>query len=309
MDLSVYNRAKVIRDMLTYFDDFPVFSIVELNIFSACTRSCAFCPISDKDFYKRNHITGKLKLSVYKKLLNDLKSIGYHGRIIFSGFCEPLLHKNLQELVGETKAVLPAASLEIITNGDLLDFSMLDELFQAGLKFITISLYDGAHQFEHFNKMKMKAGLSDSQMLLRRRYYQDGDYGFIISNRGSLVHSNNYRDKNESQIETLPLQRICYYPFYMIHMDLNGDILICSHDWQKRFVVGNILKENIWDIWKKKNLNSLRLSMAHADRNIIPCNICDVKGDVMGKDSFIAWCKATGINPDSLSRTYSTEGR
>ncbi|OPY89035.1 MAG: S-adenosyl-L-methionine-dependent 2-deoxy-scyllo-inosamine dehydrogenase [Smithella sp. PtaU1.Bin162] len=309
MDLSVKNKAKVVRDTLTYFDDFPVFSIVELNITAACTRSCVFCPASDKDFYKKNHIKGKLKPSLYKKLLNDLKSIGYHGRIIFSGFSEPLLHKNLQELVGETKAVLPASSLEIITNGDLLDFPMLDKLFQAGLKFICVSLYDGEHQFEHFNKMKTKAGLSDSQMMLRRRYYQDGDYGLIISNRGGLVDSNQYRDKNESSIETLPLQRICYYPFYMIKMDLNGDMLICSHDWQKRFVVGNILKESVWDIWKKKNLNSLKLSLAHADRNIVPCNTCDVKGDVMGKDSFIAWCKATGINPDSLSRTCSAEGK
>jgi radical SAM protein with 4Fe4S-binding SPASM domain len=291
MDLSVKNKARIVKDTLTYIDGCPVFSIVELNIVSACTRACAFCPISDKDFYKKNNIQGKLELKVYKKLLNDLKSIGYRGRIIFSGFSEPLLHKNLEGLVRETKVMLPNSVLEIITNGDLLRSLKLESLFKSGLDVICVSLYDGAHQFEHFNKIKTELGLSDSKMLLRRRYYEDGDYGLIISNRGGLVDSNQYRDKSESSIEALPLLRACYYPFYMLKVDLNGDVLVCSHDWQKRFVVGNILKESIWALWNSKSLNSLKLSLSHADRGAVPCNTCDVKGDVIGKESFNAWCK------------------
>jgi radical SAM protein with 4Fe4S-binding SPASM domain len=296
MDLSVKNKARIVKDTLTYIDGFPVFSIVELNIIAACTRACAFCPIFDKDFYKKNNIQGKLELNVYKKLLNDLKSIGYRGRIIFSGFSEPLLHKNLEELVRETKAVLPNSVLEIITNGDLLKLPKMKKLMKAGLDVICVSLYDGAHQFDHFSKMKTKLGMTDAQMLLRRRYYEDGDYGLIISNRGGLVDSNQYRDKSESSIETVPLNRACYYPFYMIKVDLNGDVLVCSHDWQKRFVVGNILKENVLDLWKNKNLNSLKMSLSHADRSVVPCNTCDVKGDVIGKESFNAWCTYMGID-------------
>jgi radical SAM protein with 4Fe4S-binding SPASM domain len=301
MDLSVQKKAQTVKDTLTYVNGFPMFSIVELNIIAACTRACNFCPISDKDFYKKNNIQGKLELHVYRKLLNDLKSIGYHGKIIFSGFSEPLLHKNLEELVQETKAVLPGSVLEIITNGDLLRSSNLERLFKCGLDVICISLYDGAHQFEHFNMMKAELSLSDSQMLLRRRYYEAGDYGLIISNRGGLVDSNQYRDQIESKIETLPLQRVCYYPFYMIKVDLNGDVLICSHDWQKRFVVGNILKESVWELWNSNRLNSLKLSLSSVDRNVVPCNTCDVKGDIIGDGSFKAWCKYVGI--DFLTRS------
>jgi len=296
MDLSVKNKAQVVKDTLTYIGGFPVFSIVELNIIAACTRACVFCPISDKDFYKKNNIQGKLELNVYKKLLNDLDSIGYHGRIIFSGFSEPLLHNNLEELVRETKVVLPNSVLEIITNGDLLKPPKMEKLFKSGLDVICVSLYDGPHQFDYFNKMKAELGLSDSKMLLRRRYYQNGDYGLIISNRGGLVDSNQYRDKSESSVEAVPLQRVCYYPFYMIKVDLNGDVLVCSHDWQKRFVVGNILKESVWNLWKGQRLNSLKTSLSNADRNAVPCNTCDVKGDVIGKESFIAWHKSMGVD-------------
>lgn len=308
MDLSVKNKARIVKNTLTYIDGFPVFSIVELNIVAACTRACAFCPIADKDFYKKNNIQGKLESNVYDKLLNDLKSIGYNGRIIFSGFSEPLLHKNLEELVRKTKLVLPDSVLEIITNGDLLKLPKLEKLLKAGLDVICVSLYDGAHQFEHFNKMKNELDMSDSQMLLRRRYYQDGDYGLIISNRGGLVDSNQYRDKSESSVETLPLQRVCCYPFYMIKVDLNGDMLLCSHDWQKRFVVGNILKESVWDLWKGKRLNSLKMSLSQADRSAVPCNTCDVKGDVIGKESFNAWCTSMEIDSQALNLPSSAKG-
>jgi radical SAM protein with 4Fe4S-binding SPASM domain len=296
MDLSVKNKARIVKDTLTYVDGIPVFSIVELNIVAACTRACVFCPVSDGDFYKKNNIHGRLEPEIYEKLLHDLHAIGYRGRIIFSGFSEPLLHKNLEELVRLTKEVLPDAALEIITNGDLLVPAKMESLFKAGLNVICVSLYDGAHQFEHFNKMKVELGLSDAQMLLRRRYYENGDYGLIVSNRGGLVDSNRYRDKGESSIETVPLQRACYYPFYMIKMDLNGDVLVCSHDWQKRFVVGNILKESAWDLWKGKRLNTLKKSLSQADRSAVPCNSCDVKGDVIGKESFEAWCRSTGLD-------------
>lgn len=301
MDLSVKNKALIVKDTLTYIDGFPAFSIVELNIVAACTRACAFCPISDKGFYKKNNIQGQLEFKLYKKLLFDLRAIAYHGRIILSGFSEPLLHKNLEELVRETKVVLPNSVLEIITNGDLLTLSKMEKLFKSGLDVICVSLYDGTHQFDHFNKMKTEIGLSDSQMLLRRRYYENGDYGLIISNRGGLVDSNQYRDNSESSIEAVPLQRACCYPFYMIKMDLNGDVLVCSHDWQKRFVVGNILKESLWDLWKGKRLNSLRLALSHANRSEVPCNTCDVNGNVIGRESFNAWC--TYMTKDTPSGT------
>jgi hypothetical protein len=34
----------------------------------------------------------------------------------------------------------------------------------------------------------------------------------------------------------------------------------------------------------------LKLSLSHADRKSVPCNACDVNGDVIGEESFKAWC-------------------
>ena len=35
---------------------------------------------------------------------------------------------------------------------------------------------------------------------------------------------------------------VCYYPFYKLFVDWNGDVLFCSNDWGKEHVVGNLLQ-------------------------------------------------------------------
>ena len=51
-----------------------------------------------------------------------------------------------------------------------------------------------------------------------------------------------------------PLKQPCYFPFYKMMIDYNGDVLICSNDWKKEAPVGNISHESILDIWVGKIL-------------------------------------------------------
>ena len=34
--------------------------------------------------------------------------------------------------------------------------------------------------------------------------------------------------------------KICTYPSYMFFIDYNGDVLMCSHDWSKEKILGNL---------------------------------------------------------------------
>ena len=45
-----------------------------------------------------------------------------------------------------------------------------------------------------------------------------------------------------------------YLPLYTFFIDYNGDVLICSHDWGKDKITGNLNKNNIYEIWTGKNL-------------------------------------------------------
>ena len=249
-----------------------------------------FCPVSNKEFQEKyNKKRGKLELDLYTKLLNDLKSIDYCGTILYSGFSEPLLHPEINNMIKTTREILPACRIEMITNGDLLTPEKLKLVFDASLDEMKISLYDGAGQIEHFNSIINPTGLKD-KVVLRRRYYQDGNYGLTISNRGGLVDSNKFRDEHESEPE-LPLNKACYYPFYMLKMDFDGAIYLCSHEWKKSFVLGNIKENSIWEIWTGENINFVRRNLMNADRKFDPCSVCDVYGDLIGKESYEAWLK------------------
>ena len=64
---------------------------------------------------------------------------------------------------------------------------------------------------------------------------------------------------------------------------------MCSHDWGKKNVLGNLKNEKFLDIWLSKKFTLAREKLNNADRSLSPCNVCDVKGDLIGKKHHEAW--------------------
>lgn len=270
--------------------DIPPFSSVELSINGSCNRRCFFCPRVDKKNYP--NIPTPLDISVFEKLINELDSINYKGRIAFSGFCEPLLTKNLHEYISIIKKKIPDVITEIVSNGDPLTgkngVDRLINLFKCGLSNIRVSLYDGPHQDKIFLKIKEKANLNDKEFIIRKRYLgPEESYGITISNRAGSVEFKN--DVFELKALSEPLKQPCHYPFYKVLIDYNGDVLMCSNDWKKEKIMGNITNESFIEIWSNEKFLDLRKKLMNGDRNHNPCNVCDVNGLLNGKKSFDRW--------------------
>lgn len=289
IDPSTNRKREIVDEKLRLLEGFPVFSIVEFNIFGSCNRNCSFCPVSNERVFKK--INKGISIELYSKIMNDLNDIGFDGKILYSAFSEPMLHKNIYDLISVSKKKLPNSRVEIVTNGDILNSDRMKTLFDSGLDTINISLYDGLHQFEHFNAMMSDPEFPKKKVVLRRRYYEENNWGISISNRAGLIDSNKYRDKNEKKITELPLMKNCFYPFYQTLIDYNGDMIFCPHDWGKKIIVGNTEKEHIWKLWKSDKMQKPRKLLSDNDRRFSPCNLCDVKGDVMGRKSYDAWRK------------------
>ena len=43
------------------------------------------------------------------------------------------------------------------------------------------------------------------------------------------------------------------------------------------------------DIWLSKNAKQSRLNLANANRDFSPCNVCDVRGSLIGEKHAKAW--------------------
>ena len=268
----------------------PPFSSVEFSINGACNRRCFFCPRVNEEDYP--NILQNLDMSAFKNLIKDLKSIDFNGRFSFTGFCEPLLTKNLDEYIFEISSNLKNSIIEIVSNGDVLitkkGDSMLKKLFEAGLTRIRVSLYDGPHQIKIFEDIQKKNSLTNDQFMIRKRYLgPDESYGITISNRAGSVKLQNEHFKLEALKE--PLKKPCYYPFYKVLIDHDGAVLMCSNDWKKEKIYGNICNESLLDIWSNYEFNEIRKKLLSSDRNYDPCKLCDVNGTLNGEKSFQRW--------------------
>ena len=281
IDPNLKNKSKTVKDKIQFFDfkgkAYPLPTEIEISESGTCNRKCSFCPRSSPNFEdKKEFISNEL----HKKLCEELKEINYIGTIRYSGFVEPMLDKNIYNLINMVRENLPNSNIEIVTNGDPLNFERLNKLFDSGLNKILISAYDGKEQADKLEELCKKAKLSNKQYIVRHRYYSaEKDFGIALSNRSGLMENAEYKIDSLKE----PLKNPCYIPSYTFFLDYQGDVLMCPHDWGKKVILGNLNNENFLDIWFSKESMKNRKSLNNSNRNFTPCNVCDVEGTLMGK--------------------------
>ena len=202
----------------------PIFSSIEMNIHGSCNRRCAFCPRVDEELYP--NLDEYLSIEFFEKILNELKQNQYKGRMGFSGFSEPLLHKEIVNLVKLYKKYLPNNRLEIVTNGDFLEEELAKKLFDSGLYNIRVSLYTNPKYEKKFLEIRKKLNLGEERFIIRHRNLgRKNDFGLVLNNRaGSVDYS---RIGQEEKIKKLPLKQGCNYPMFKLFIDYTGECLLC----------------------------------------------------------------------------------
>ena len=256
LDPNLENKSKKVKDnlqMINYQDYYlPLPTEIEISESGTCNRSCSFCPRSDPTFQdKKEFITNELQ----QKLCKELKEINYKGTIRYSGFVEPMLDKNIYNLVNMVRNYLPDVNIEMVTNGDPLNLKRLKKIFQSGLNRILISAYDSKQDADKLEDLCIQANLTRKQYLVRHRYYnEDKDFGITLSNRSGLMKNAEYKIDDLKE----PLKNPCFIPSYTFFLDYQGDVLMCPHDWGKKIILGNMNNQKFLDIWFSKKSLSIR---------------------------------------------------
>ena len=281
LDTNIINKSKTVEGKIQLIEHngilLPLPTEIEISESGTCNRTCSFCPRSASDFVDKKEFISN---SLHEKLCLELKDLNYKGTIRYSGFVEPLLDINIYNLISMVKKNLPECNVEMVTNGDPLNPKRLNKLFESGLDKILISAYDGKEDADKLEDLCVNANLTKEQYIVRHRYYsEEQDFGITLSNRSGLM------ENAEFKIESLkePLKKPCYIPSYTFFLDYQGDVLMCPHDWGKKVILGDLKKEKLLDIWFSKKSSSIRKMLNKSNRNMKPCNVCDVEGTFMGK--------------------------
>ena len=285
IDKNIPRKEKITRDRLQFLPGtkIPLMSVIEISNSGMCNRKCSFCPRSDPNYPDVNEfISDKL----HNKIFSELSELNFKGMVIYSGYVEPLLHKKIYQNIAEARKFLPEAQIEIITNGDVLNKDRLRKLFEAGLSTLLISVYDGPTEEKGFYKLCKDTGLRDEQYVIRNRYMpEESSFGINLSNRSGNLNNAEYKIPEVKKA----LNKVCNYPAYTFFIDYNGDVQMCSHDWAKKYVIGNVNNDKIESIWLSQKYKFAREKLLSANRNFMPCNKCDVSGELIGSKHASQW--------------------
>lgn len=283
------NRKKDLASSVQFYGDIPLPSIVEISESRTCNRSCSFCPRSAPDFVDEKIF---VKNELIDKLAQDLSTVNYSGLILFSGFVESLLDKNISRHVNTLKKMVPDSRIEMVTNGDPITIKNLNKLHKAGLDALLVSCYDGEHQITDISKDVEASDMPIDNVVFRNRWgTEEENFGISLSNRGGMMTSAEFSIANLNE----PLDKPCFYPAYTFFMDYTGEVLMCAHDWGKKAIVGNLENNSFLDIWTSRRFSNWRQNLLKGNRKFKPCNVCNVDGTRMGIEHSEAW-KASSEN-------------
>tara|TARA_B100001250_G_C19814876_1_gene797790 strand:+ start:4826 stop:5692 length:867 start_codon:yes stop_codon:yes gene_type:complete len=274
---NIKRRSLIVNENIRFYQNIPLPTWIELSLIDVCNRSCSFCPKSDPaiapDTYQ------KMSKVLIDKLASDLKKIKYNGAIALCGYGEPLLHK---EILYITKKLSEVSSVEIVTNGDVLNSKMLKNLYKSNVSRVLISMYDGPEQIKKFKKIIKDSKVPDELIILRDRWYdKDNNFGVKLTNRTGTIKIGNQVDNS--------IHTTCFYPSYQFLIDWNGDVFLCPQDWQRRVTMGNMMQDSIFNIWKGKIFDKYRKTLLKGKRSLNPCNSCNAQGTLLGQSHAKIW--------------------
>ena len=276
---NIKRRSLIVDEGINFYKGIPLPTWIELSLIDVCNRKCSFCPKSDASIAPDTY--QKMSRLLVDKLANNLKKIKFNGSITLCGYGEPLLHKDIEYIVEKLSKI---SNVEIVTNGDVLNSKNLKKLYAAKAGRVLVSMYDGHSQINKFKKIVKQANVPDDFVILRDRWYDDSqNFGVKLTNRACTIKTGNQIDNS--------VHTTCYYPSYQFLVDWNGDVFLCPQDWQRRVTMGNMMQEEIFDIWTNKIITKYRKDLLKGKRSSSPCSECNAQGTLLGFNHAKIWKK------------------
>jgi len=309
-------RAKIIsgqapggkRTILTEVLPLDTPFVVQIFPVYACNFTCSYC-IFSIDKAKRGFISDKIIMDfdLYKKCIDEIAVFPNKVKVLrFVGIGEPLLHKNISDMVEYVVSKNVANIVEILTNASLLTPEMTDSLISSGLLRLVVSVQGttkdkyqdvcGANiDFEKFignlryffnNKGNAQVYIKiidcalDSKNDEQRFYEIFGDICDTMAIEHAVpIHSgvdyeNVLKDKDMSFTQFgLPVSevQICPQPFFTLQINPDGKVVPC-YSWEYPGIMGDCNNQSILEIWNGKQFQHFRRTMLDGAKDV--CDVC-----------------------------------
>ena len=293
----------------------PLDTPIVLQIFPiyACNFKCRYCTFS-VDKAKRGFISDKIEMDfdLYKKCIDEISLFPNKVKVLrFVGMGEPLLHKQIADMVRYAVSKDVANTVEILTNASLLTPKMSGSLISAGLSRLVVSIQGttkekyrdvcGANiDFEKFienlryffnNKGSAQVHIKiidyalDSKDDEKKFYKLFGDIcdTIGIEHAGPIFpgvdYDNVLKDKDISVTQFgLPVSevKICPQPFFTLQINPDGKVVPC-YSVTYPIILGDCNDQSVCEIWNGKQYQHFRHKMLDGVKNVYEvCAKCNI---------------------------------
>lgn len=289
--------------------DTPLVAHIETT--NACNLKCKFCYTHDDELLKQLGIQrGFMDLKVYKKIIDDMKKFPKKlKRIYFHLGGEPMLHPNIAEMISYCNQMEVTQELGTFSNGLLLTRELSDAVVKAGLDFIQISVEGtSAEKYEEVTgkrinyreflenvayfykisrgKCKVHCKIIDVNLTSdeKKKFYADFQgisdecyieflQDFLPKELMDTSLGNGATTTQEGDM--LREKLICTIPFYVITVYYNGMVGVCSCDYKRNPIMGDVTKDSLTSIWNnEKFINFRKAQLMGQRKKFISCSDC-----------------------------------
>lgn len=293
--------------------DTPI--VVHIEVTNVCNFRCKFCYTSNDEIKKKYNITqGYMEYALFTKIIDDLKIFPSKvKRILFHVNGEPLLNKNIIQMIKYAKENAVATELVMFTNGVLLSKEISEKIVDAGLDKVQISveginaekyknvcgekidfedfikkieyLYKYAHNKKE-GKCRIHCKIIDVGMKeqdkeeFHKVFDKISDEAYIeqlldICPEGVMDTTMGYGRTTTQEGRELKAKKVCTAPFYICAINYDGGVEGCACDWRRSLILGNVKEESLYDIWNGDKYMELRKYQLEGNRSkITECADC-----------------------------------
>ena len=246
-----YKIYSEIANSIKYKDKY-FFHSVSLEISTYCNRKCHYCP--NKDYETPKNF---MSWDIFKSAIAQLKDIKYTGIFQYHLFNEPLFDERLTDFVRYTSTHLPKVTRVLISNGDLLNIEKAKELSEAGVDKFVVTVHDA-------NPERNLERLKPVKEFLKEKMRLQTSNELYLTNRGGLIDIED--EKRKADYKKCPYIRT-------LTIGYNGDVILCCHDYFRKYIMGNVMEKSILEIWN--SYHNLRKQLLKYNNPELPiCKIC-----------------------------------
>jgi GTP 3',8-cyclase len=244
-------RAHFIRFILYGGHELP--TSIEIETDWRCNRHCWYCSRPSDGITMTEEL--------FQRIIMDLHTWGFKGRISLHSFNEPLLDKRLCRFIKLVKVNLPQCPIVIYSNGDLLTEKMMLRLIAAGMNKIKVSIHEPTSETRILELTKL-ARKYPSIILME---YRDNHRNFSLVTRG-----------NDEIIKKMGKIRIFFlcYVIYNCVVRSDGNVVLCCNDGLKENIMGNVTINTVQEIWESSKYKEIRNQVFRGKFTLPICKKC-----------------------------------